>query len=161
MDKENSDKLIADLCCGGRMMWFDKCNADTLFCDIREVEKGSIEYCPNWSCKPDIICDYKDLPFDDNSFKLIAWDIPHIVKEGTGLISKKYGSLGAEWKKDLTKGFKEVWRVLSKHGTLVFKWSDIDISIGEILKCFDKQALFGTRTKKAVNSTYFVVFFKK
>ena len=33
------EKFILDVCCGGRMMWFDKDNKNTLYCDIREVEK--------------------------------------------------------------------------------------------------------------------------
>ena len=28
------EKFILDVCCGGRMMWFDKNNKDTLYCDI-------------------------------------------------------------------------------------------------------------------------------
>ena len=154
------DKYICDVCCGGRMMWFDKNNKNTIYCDIRELEKGSIQYCPNWECKPDVICDYKDLPFDDKKFKLIVWDIPHIIKETNGIISKKYGSLGNNWKDDTTKAFKEIWRCLDDYGVLIFKYNDINISVSEMLKCFDKKALFGTRTKKAVNSTFFIVFMK-
>tara|TARA_R110000782_G_scaffold144635_1_gene237486 strand:+ start:65 stop:547 length:483 start_codon:yes stop_codon:yes gene_type:complete len=156
-----TDKEIADLCCGGKMMWFDKDNKDVLFCDIRQEEKGYIQYCPNWECNPDIIADYKDLPFEDNKFKLIAWDIPHIIKNGTGLISKKYGYLGENWSNELSKGFDEVWRVLDHHGTLIFKWSDINIPLKEVLGRFSEKPLFGTRTKKGVSNTFFIVFFKK
>ena len=157
---EEYDKYICDVCCGGRMMWFDKDNKNTIYCDIRECEKGHIEYCTNWSCKPDIICDYRDLPFEDNKFKLILWDIPHIIKDSGGIINKKYGSLGENWKEDTTKAFKEIWRCLDLHGVLIFKYSDLNIKVGDMLKCFNQKALFGTRTKKAVNSTYFIVFMK-
>tara|TARA_R110002110_G_scaffold239695_2_gene455698 strand:- start:34 stop:507 length:474 start_codon:yes stop_codon:yes gene_type:complete len=154
------DKYILDVCCGGRMMWFDKENKNTLFCDIRECEKGSIEYCPNWSCKPDIICDYKDLPFDDNSFKLIVWDIPHIIKDSGGIINQKYGSLGENWQEDTKNAFNEIWRVLDHNGTLIFKYSDLNIKLSDMLKLFPINPLFGTRSKKAVNCTYWICFFK-
>jgi hypothetical protein len=154
------EKYILDVCCGGRMMWFDKDNKNTIYCDIREVEKGTIQYCPNWECKPDIIADYRDLPFDNNSFNLIVWDIPHIIKSSTGIISKKYGSLGENWKEDTKKAFNSIWSKLANKGVLIFKYNDIDIPVTDMLKLFPVKALFGTRTKKAVNSTYFIVFMK-
>ena len=154
------EKYILDVCCGGKMMWFDKDNKNTLFCDIREVEKGHITHCPNWECKPDIIADYRDLPFENNSFKLIVWDIPHMIKETSGIISKKYGSLGQNWKEDTTKAFDSIWSKLDIHGTLIFKYSDLNIPVTEMLKLFPVKALFGTKTKKSVNSTYWIVFFK-
>ena len=154
------EKFILDVCCGGRMMWFDKNNKDTLYCDIRECEKGHIEHCPNWECKPDVICDYKDLPFDDKSFKLIVWDIPHIIKDSGGIINKKDGSLGDNLKEDTKKAFDSIWSKLDIHGTLIFKYSDLNIKITDMLKLFSVKALFGTRTKKSVNSTYWICFFK-
>ena len=161
MEKINlEEKYILDVCCGGRMFWFDKNNKDTLFCDIREVEKGVIQSCPNWECKPDIIADYRDLPFKDNSFKLIVWDIPHIIKDSGGLINVKYGSLGNNWKEDTKKAFNSIWSKLDSHGTLIFKYSDISIKLSEMLGLFPQKALFGTRTKKGVNNTFFIVFFK-
>lgn len=156
-----TDKYIADLCCGGRMMWFDKENKDTLYCDIRQEDKGKIAICPNWNINPDIIADYRDLPFKNNTFKLIAWDIPHIIKDNPkGFMTTKYGYLGDEWKTDIKKGFSEVFRVLDKYGTLILKWSDINIQLKDILSLTEERALFGTRTKKGVNNTYFIVFFK-
>ena len=157
---EEFDKYILDVCCGGRMIWFDKNNKNTLYCDIREVEKGNIETQANWCVKPDKICDYRDLPFEDNSFKLIVWDIPHKIKKGTGIINKKYGYLGENWKEDLTKGFNSIWSKLDTNGTLVFKYCDLDIKVADILSLFPVKALFGTRTKKSCNDTYFIVFFK-
>ena len=159
-DMDLSEKHVLDVCCGGKMFWFDKNNKDTLYCDIREVEKGYIEWCPNWECKPNVIADYRDLPFPDKSFKLIVWDIPHIIKGSSGIITKKYGSLGENWKEDTTKAFKSIWSKLDTHGTLCFKYSDLDIKVSEMLKLFPVRPLFGTMTKKAVNNTYWFCFFK-
>tara|TARA_R110000737_G_scaffold351666_1_gene394609 strand:- start:381 stop:866 length:486 start_codon:yes stop_codon:yes gene_type:complete len=158
--EDTQNKLIMDVCCGGRMMWFDKNNKDTLFCDIRECEKGHIEACPNWSCKPDVIADYRNLPFENNSFKLIVWDIPHIIKNSGGIINKKYGNLGENWKEDTTKAFESIWSKLDINGTLIFKYSDLNIKLTDMLNLFPIKPLFGTRTKKSVNSTYWICFFK-
>jgi len=155
-----TNKEILDVCCGGKMFWYDKNNKDTLYCDIRHCEKGHIEHCPNWSCDPDIIADYRDLPFDDNSFSLIVWDIPHIIKNGTGIISKKYGSLGDEWAEDSKKAFDSIWRVLKPNGTLIFKYNDLNIKIKDMLDLFPVKPLFGTVSKKAVNNTFWFCFFK-
>jgi hypothetical protein len=31
-------KPILDVCCGGKMFWFDKNNPNVEFCDIREIK---------------------------------------------------------------------------------------------------------------------------
>lgn len=160
MSIDISNKEILDVCCGGKMFWWDKNNKDTLFCDIRQHDKGYIEACPNWACEPDIIADYRDLPFSEESFSLIVWDIPHIKKDSGGIISKKYGSLGDNWKEDSKKAFDSIWRVLKKNGTLIFKYSDLDIKLKDMLDLFPEKPLFGTISKKAVNNTYWIVFFK-
>tara|TARA_R110000823_G_scaffold300246_1_gene421028 strand:- start:119 stop:619 length:501 start_codon:yes stop_codon:yes gene_type:complete len=155
-----TEKNILDVCCGGKMFWFDKNNKDTLYCDIRHTDDGYIEHCPNWKCEPDMIADYRDLPFDDNSFHLIVWDIPHIIKNTNGIISKKYGSLGDNWKEDSSKAFDSIWRVLKPNGTLIFKYSDLNIKSSDMLNLFPIKPLFGTMSKKAVNNTYWFCFYK-
>jgi len=74
---------------------------------------------------PDIIADFRKLPFPDKSFKLIVFDPPHLKRLGqNSWMAKKYGVLDKDtWKEDLRKGFSECWRVLAIHGSLIFKWS--------------------------------------
>lgn len=156
----DTDKLILDACCGGKHFWFDKNNPLTLFMDKRKVEKGAIPQQPNWECNPDIIGDYRNTDFKDNQFKLIVWDIPHKLKPDKGLITMKYGSLGETWREDTTQGFNELWRILDNHGILVFKYADLDISVKEMLSLFPINPLFGTKTKKGVNNTYWFCFMK-
>jgi len=156
----NDDKLILDACCGGRHFWFNKTHPNALYMDIRSVSKGTISLQPNWCVEPDVIGDYRDMVFDDNSFKLVVWDIPHKLKEDKGLITMKYGFLGDKWRDDILKGFNEIWRVLDIHGVLVFKYADLDISVREMLNVLPEEPLFGTRTKKGVNSTYWFTFMK-
>lgn len=91
---ETEDKFILDACCGGRQIWFQKEQENTIFMDIRQEAKGTIKLQPNWSCEPNVIGDYRDMPFKDNSFKLIVWDIPHKIKQDRGIIEQKYGHQG-------------------------------------------------------------------
>ena len=133
-----NEKLILDACCGGRHFWFDKQNPNALFMDIRQVEAGVISVQPNWSVQPDVIGDYRNMDFEDESFRLVVWDIPHKLKPDKGLITMKYGALGETWREDITKGFKEIWRVLKDEGVLVFKYADLDISVKEMLSLFSE-----------------------
>ena len=97
-----NEKLILDACCGGRHFWFDKQNPNALFMDIRQVEPGAISVQPNWSVQPDVIGDYRNMDFEDESFRLVVWDIPHKLKPDKGLITMKYGALGETWREDIT-----------------------------------------------------------
>lgn len=132
-----------------------------LFVDIRTAEPGHIEVRPNHEVSPDQIADFRDMPFDDESFPLILFDPPHILKRASvGIMEKKYGSLSREnWRDDLRRGFLECWRVLRTGGTLIFKWSSAEIPLKEVLACFDRSPKFGhTTTRKG--TTHWMVFFK-
>ena len=99
--------------------------------DKREVEKGAFpnNWNPNWCVKPDVIADFRDMPFPDKSFKLVVYDPPHLTSGSEkSVINKKYGLLNKEtWKEDIIQGFKECWRVLDEHGTLIFKWNEATV----------------------------------
>ena len=157
-------KVMADICCGSRAMWWDKEHPNCIYMDIREEVPGTIELQPNWSVKPDVIGDYREMFFVDGTFHLIMWDPPHIMEAKGGLMLKKYGKLGMNWQRDMSVGFKEVWRVLKPYGVLLFKYNDLSISVGEMLNCFFEMPLVGTRTKKSVGSngtgTYWFAFMK-
>jgi SAM-dependent methyltransferase len=155
------EKYILDACCGGRHMWIQKDNPNTIFMDIRSVPKGTISLQPNWCVEPDIIASYSDMPFDDESFNLINWDIPHKLGADKGLITMKYGHLERDtWKETTALGFLECMRVLKPYGVLVFKFADVSVSFREVLELFPIKPLFGTPTKKGVNNTAFFVFMK-
>jgi hypothetical protein len=154
------DKVILDACCGGRMMWIDKENPNVLFMDIRKEAKGFIKEQPNFEICPDVIGDYRKTEFKDSQFIHIVWDIPHMIKGSSGIITKKYFFLGDNWKEDLTQGFNELWRILADGGTLCLKFSDLDIAIKDLLVLFPEKPLYGTPTKKGVNNTYWFVFVK-
>ena len=150
----DTDKKILDACCSNRMFWLDKKNKDTLYIDIREEQKGYCEERDNFDIKPDMIADYRDLPFKDKTFKHIVWDPPHVkTKQGMAKLSsittKKYGALHADtWRKDLKKGFEELWRVLDDYGTMNFKFHDGSVKFEDVLKLFHTQPLYGVTTQK-------------
>jgi 23S rRNA G2069 N7-methylase RlmK/C1962 C5-methylase RlmI len=149
------------------MMWLDKKNPNTIYIDIRKEVEGFDKHRHRFNIQPDIVADFRNLPFPDKTFKLIVWDPPHMIRPDgqkalTGILVKKYGALTAiTWKSDLRRGFNELWRCLDVNGTLVFKFCDREIQFDEVLKCFHTQPLFGTVTKKNdYGETKWFTFFK-
>ncbi|EBR9859536.1 class I SAM-dependent methyltransferase, partial [Salmonella enterica subsp. enterica serovar Chester] len=110
-------KPILDMCCGSRMFYFDKENPNVLFCDIRR-EQHILCDGRELDINPDVIADFRNLPFPDKSFEMVIFDPPHLVRAGeNGWQRKKYGALDKEsWRDDLTKGFGEAMRVLKPNG---------------------------------------------
>ena len=153
-------KPILDACCGSKMFWFDKHNPNVVYCDKREVPYH--EYYPKrfLEIKPDIVCDFTKLPFEDNSFYLVVFDPPHLNKAGEKSWSKlKYGSLDENWPQMIHDGFWECWRVLKPNGTLIFKWSEVQIPLKDVLKAISAEPLFGNRSGKHMN-THWLCFMK-
>lgn len=163
-----TNKLILDACCGGRFFWLNKQHPDALYIDIRDEDAGYCPEKPTFRIKPDMQLDFRDLPFEDNTFPLVVWDPPHEVRADgqehlTGRLVKKYGALHADtWKSDLQRGFNELWRVLRVHGTLVLKFHDRQVKFEDVLSLFHTQPLFGTTTKKnrGAGETKWFCFFK-
>ena len=138
------------------MFWFDKKNKDTCYMDIR---KENFEIHGKYvNVNPDVVADFRDMPFEDESFYLVVFDPPHLKWAGPNSIMKaQYGQLNKDnWPEDLRKGFKECMRVLKPNGTLIFKWSDAQINVKEILELIPFKPLFGNQRGK----THWLVFFK-
>ena len=148
---------ILDVCCGSKMFWFDKNNKNVTFMDIRELDDILCDG-RKLSIHPDVIGDFRDIPFDDNTFDLVVFDPPHLIKVGeNSWLVKKYGRLNETWPKDLRQGFNECMRVLRTNGTLIFKWNEEQIKLKDVLACFDKNPLFGNKRSK----THWLVFIKE
>lgn len=66
-------KTILDACCGSRMFYFNKHNPNVLFADIRSEEHV---LCDGRQLKinPDIVCDFRNIPFPDENFKMVIFD---------------------------------------------------------------------------------------
>ena len=149
-------KQILDVCCGSRMFWFDKQDKHTIFMDNRVLHDTLCDG-RKLDIEPDIIGDFRDIPFEDNTFNMVVFDPPHLLKAGeNSWLAKKYGKLSDDWSNDLRIGFKECMRVLKPNGTLIFKWNEQQIKLKEILKAIDYKPLFGN--KRA--DTHWLVFMK-
>tara|TARA_B110001450_G_C17573319_1_gene461713 strand:- start:546 stop:1043 length:498 start_codon:yes stop_codon:yes gene_type:complete len=161
----NTDKKILDACCGSRMFWFDKTNSNVLFADIRtetiEVKDSSANTgIRTIEVKPDIEVDFRDMPFKDNTFKMVVFDPPHLYKLGKdSWMAKKYGVLLPTWQLDIKAGFNECMRVLEPYGTLIFKWNENQITVKQILNAIGHQPLFGHKSGKRSN-THWMSFMK-
>jgi len=155
------DKFILDACCGGRWFWFNKNHPNTLYIDNRKCEKGHDNYRKNHSVEPDMIEDFRNMPFDNQSFKLVVFDPPHMKTLGENSKFKRYyGKLNKDtWKEDLFKGFNECIRVLENYGVLIFKWNECEIKKKEVLELFNREPLFGHPTNSK-NNTHWFCFMK-
>lgn len=158
---------ILDPACGGRMMWFDRENPGVVFGDARKVEitvtdrsHGVTDGTRSIVIDPDTVLDFRALPFRDASFRLVAFDPPHLVHAGKkSWLVAKYGMLGSDWKEDLRKGFSECFRVLEPEGVLVFKWSEYQVPVSEVLALAKRKPLFGNR-RVGKDKAHWLVFMK-
>ena len=164
------DKMILDVTCGDRQIWFQKNEPHTTYCDIRrEDHEGYFGKALNKNGKqkyrhlvinPDIQCSFTDLPFKNETFNLVVFDPPHICNlSENAWLRKSYGSLDGDWKPMIHDGFVECMRVLKVGGVLVFKWSDVSVSTRDILNVIGHEPLFGHRSGKKMN-THWMCYMK-
>ena len=151
------NKKILDACCGSRMFWFDKHNKNVLFMDKRTLSDTLCDG-RKLEIKPDVVADFREMPFEDDSFYMVVFDPPHLIKVGeNSWLAKKYGKLSENWKDDIKQGIAECMRVLKPNGTLIFKWNEQQIKLSEILNIIDYKPLFGNKR----SNTHWLVFIKE
>ena len=162
-----SSYKILDASCGGRSIWFNKHNPNCLYIDNR-IERGTKIWESDKTgekrfidVQPDIVADFTDMPFPDNSFYLVVFDPPHLLRAGeNSWLKKKYGKLPDNWRPLIHNGFHECMRVLKPNGTLIFKWNETDIPVSEIIKACGVEPLFGHKSGK-VSKTHWLCFMKE
>lgn len=153
-------KQVLDVCCGSRMFYFDKKDQRVLFGDKRFA---SHTLCDGRALEinPDVLLDFRNLQFNDNSFSVVVFDPPHLVSAGDkSWLALKYGKLGQNWKEDIKQGFSECFRVLKPNGVLIFKWNETQISVKEILALTDQKPVFGHKSGKR-SDTHWMTFIKE
>lgn len=150
-------KKILDACCGSRMFWFDKKREDTVYMDCRS-ETFTV-HDKHVNVVPDIIGDFRDMPFEDETFYHVVFDPPHLKWAGQNSIMRaQYGQLDKDnWPDDLAKGFEECMRVLKPNGTLVFKWSDCQVAVKKVLEVIPFKPLYGQQR----GTTHWMTFIKE
>ena len=156
--KDISKCTILDACCGSRMFWFDKDNPNVLYMDNRQCETSLCDE-RMLVINPDVIGDFRKMPFGDDTFQMVVFDPPHLIHAGEkSWLAQKYGKLErATWRKDLRAGFAECFRVLKPNGILIFKWNETQVSLSTVLELFPILPLFGQQN----NKTHWLVFMKE
>lgn len=136
-------KTILDACCGSRMMWFNPEHPATLFMDNR-TETAQLCDGRTLSVTPDIVADFRRMPFENERFFLVVFDPPHLLRAGQrSFLARKYGCLNkSTWQADIRQGFSECWRVLKQGGSLIFKWSEVQITLRDVLPLMPADPLF-------------------
>lgn len=151
---------VLDPCAGSRMMWFDKGDQRALFGDIRDEEHllcdGRV-----LRVEPDVLIDFRALPFKDGTFRMVVFDPPHLVRAGQDSWMKaKYGLLTGDWRADIRAGFAECFRVLEGEGILIFKWNETQVKVSELLALTPEKPLFGHKSGKR-EKTHWITFMKR
>ena len=90
-----TDKYILDVTCGMRGIWWQKKQPNTVYCDCRKVkfesDYGTVTSHRTVEVEPDMIADFTNLPFPDNTFNLVVMDPPHLIGRDNSWIKKEYG----------------------------------------------------------------------
>jgi len=148
-----TNKPILDATCGGRMMWFNKHNPACLYVDKRVVEPMKCCDGRNFQVAPDVVADFIHLPFKDDTFWNVVFDPPHLIHAGeTSYMGIKYGILPEEWQQQIHDGFWECMRVLKTNGTLIFKWSEVQIKTPEVIRAIGCEPLYGHISGQRMNT---------
>lgn len=148
------------------MMWFDKQNPSAVFGDIRHETLTVTDRSHREDgtrvlhIEPDQLMDFRKMPFADNTFKLVAFDPPHLERAGPkSWLAAKYGKLSDDWRTDIRAGFEECFRVLQPDGVLVFKWNEVQVRLSEVLALTPHKPMFGQVSGRS-GMTHWLVFMK-
>ena len=144
---------VLDPACGPRMMWFNRDYPCAVFGDYRaetvcvpDRSHGKANGSRVITIEPDTLMDFRALPFPDGIFRLVIFDPPHLIRAGKrSWLAAKYGKLGDNWREDLRQGFAECFRVLLPGGVLIFKWSDVQVPVRDVLALTPHKPLVGNR----------------
>lgn len=63
------------------MFYFDKENPNVCFMDCRELDDTLCDG-RKLEIKPDIVADFRNIPFDDNTFSMVVFAPPYLLTVG-------------------------------------------------------------------------------
>lgn len=114
MSKIGDTPPILDACCGSKMFWFDKNHPAVLYQDCRRAEEV-LQDGRRLTIDPDMIGDFRNMRFPDDTFYLVIFDPPHLIRAGEkSWLAKKYGRLDSNtWREDIGGGLRNVSESLS------------------------------------------------
>lgn len=149
------------------MFWFNRQHPDVVYGDCRretitvtDRSHGVADGQRTLRIEPDVLLDFRALPYPDGTFRLVVFDPPHLVRAGPrSWLAAKYGKLSDNWRDDLRAGFAECFRVLAADGVLVFKWNETQVKVRDVLALVPVQPLFGHPTGRQ-GLTHWLVFIK-
>lgn len=158
---------VLDVCCGPRSMYFEPKDQHVLFGDRRDEEIIVTDNSPRnksgtrtLHIHPDVRLDFRALPFADETFPLVVFDPPHLVRAGPrSWMASRYGKLAPDWRDDLRAGFAECFRVLRTEGTMIFKWNETQVPLKDVLALAPQRPLFGHKSGRR-SRTHWLAFFK-
>lgn len=141
------------------MMWFDRNHPDVVYADKRS-ETHILCDGRTLEINPDVVMDFCQMPFKDETFNLVVFDPPHLSKLGqNAYMAKKYGVLSYHWRDDIRDGLAECMRVLKTDGVLIFKWNQSEIRVHQIMDLLPAKPLFGHTSGKG-GLTIWMTFMK-
>ena len=141
------------------MFYPNKKDARVIYGDVRR-EKHTLCDGRLLTIDPDVLLDFSNLQFGDESFHTVVFDPPHLVRAGkNSWLALKYGKLEGNWRDDLRAGFSECFRVLKPNGHLIFKWNETQISLTEVLSLTNEKPLIANKQPKQTG-THWIIFMK-
>lgn len=156
---------ILDATSGSRSIWYQKKHPLVVFMDqrIEEYQDPRKDRYFVHRVRPMVKGQWENLPFKDETFDMIIFDPPHLIRgrqEKRIHLEMKYGALYSDnWKQVIKEGVTELFRVLKPNGFFIFKWNEVNKKVDEILKLFPFKPMFGTITGQK-NNTHWITFIK-
>lgn len=147
---------ILDACCGGKMFWYEK---DLPMVTFQDIRAGVKEYSGGRKIRiePNHVGDVTNMGFEDETFDVVIFDPPHMVRAGkTSWLNIKYGKLPEDWRTFFEKAFCECFRVLKEDGIMIFKWNETQLKFGKIVQYSPYKPLLGDQR----GQTRWTVFLK-
>ena len=91
---------ILDVCCGGKMFYFDKNDKCVLFQDIRRINTTLCDG-REFVIDPGVVADFTSMPYPDSSFSAVVFDIVAIARKNYDEIiaSKLDNEISDKWYK--------------------------------------------------------------